>query len=144
MPDLLSRASVSQATQGKEMTVLPYILACLPLFPAQERRTANVSAYCRCSKCCFPYDGTKTASGTKPHYGTIAAPRNIPFGTRIHIPGYGLGTVEDRGGAIKENRLDVFFPDDKGKPGSGHRKALRWERKSLVVTIIQTKRRLPK
>ncbi len=37
-----------------------------------------------------------------PHDGTIAADTDhYPFGTRMYIPGYGWGKVEDRGGAIK-------------------------------------------
>ena len=39
-----------------------------------------------------------------------AAPRSIPFGTRLSIPGYGVCRVEDRGGAIKGNRIDVLMP----------------------------------
>ena len=43
--------------------------------------------------------------------GTIAADTQYyPFGTRLYIPGYGYGVVEDRGGVIKGmDRLDAFF-----------------------------------
>ena len=65
-----------------------------------------------------------------PADGTIAADtRYYPFGTRIYIPGYGNGVVEDRGSAIKgQNRLDLFF--------SSHQKALNWGRKKVNVTIL--------
>ena len=37
-----------------------------------------------------------------PHDGTIAADtKYYPFSTRMEIPGYGQGVVEDRGGPIK-------------------------------------------
>ena len=45
---------------------------------------------------------------TKPGI-TIAASKNIPFGTLIYIPTLGWRTVEDRGGKIKGNRIDVCF-----------------------------------
>jgi hypothetical protein len=64
-----------------------------------------------------------------PADGTIAADtRHYPFGTRMHVPGYGWGVVEDRGGAIKgPNRLDLFH--------RSHADALKWGRRDRVVTI---------
>jgi len=62
--------------------------------------------------------------------GTIAADtRYYPFGTRMYVPGYGYGVVEDRGGAIKgPKRLDLFF--------SSHSDALQWGRQHVNVTIL--------
>lgn len=61
--------------------------------------------------------------------GTIAADtRYYPFGTRMYVPGYGWGRVEDRGGAIKgSNRIDLYF--------KSHQEALEWGRKRLRVEI---------
>lgn len=50
-----------------------------------------------------------TASGTTAGPGTFAAPRSYAFGTKMYVPGYGWGTVQDRGGAIQGNHLDVWF-----------------------------------
>ena len=63
--------------------------------------------------------------------GTIAADtRYYPFGTRMYVPGYGYGVVEDRGSAIKgPRRLDVFYRD--------HQEALDWGRKELEVRILE-------
>lgn len=70
--------------------------------------TYKITAYCGCAKCCGKTDGI-TASGTKVTAGrTIAAPPEIPFGTKISINGH-IYTVEDRGGAIKGNRIDIYF-----------------------------------
>jgi len=64
-----------------------------------------------------------------PRDGTVAADtRYYPFGTRMHIPGYGWGVVEDRGSAIKgSRRLDLYY--------SSHNKALNWGRKKVRVRI---------
>ncbi len=64
-----------------------------------------------------------------PEDGTIAADtRYYPFGTRMFVPGYGWGVVEDRGGAIKgPDRIDLYF--------DSHKEALKWGRQKVPVTI---------
>ena len=64
-----------------------------------------------------------------PEDGTIAADtRFYPFGTRMYIPGYGWGVVEDRGGAIKgPDRIDLYF--------KSHDDALKWGRQKVRATI---------
>lgn len=63
--------------------------------------------------------------------GSVAADTDhFPFGTLIHVPGYGWGVVEDRGGAIKgPRRLDVYF--------NSHRRALEWGRRRAACTVIR-------
>ena len=44
--------------------------------------------------------------------GSIAADTSIyPYGTIMHIPGYGYGRVEDTGGAIKGRHIDLYRPN---------------------------------
>lgn len=76
----------------------------------------TLTAYCPCAKCCGKTDGI-TATGTTAAEGrTIAVdPRVIPYGSTVTIY-FADGkshtyTAEDCGGAIKENRIDVFFDD---------------------------------
>ena len=70
--------------------------------------TYKITAYCGCAKCCGKTDGI-TASGAHVTAGrTIAAPPEIPFGTKLMINGH-IYTVEDRGGAIKGKRIDIYF-----------------------------------
>ena len=91
---------------------------------------ANVSAYCPCEKCCGRFADGITASGAVAEGFFVAAPPEIPFGTLISIPGYAGGLpvpVLDRGGAIKGNKLDVFF--------STHQEALNWGRQKLLVRL---------
>jgi len=74
----------------------------------------KLTAYCPCMKCCSKTDGI-TSTGTLAAEGrTIAVdPRVIPYGSSVTIY-FADGTshtytAEDCGGAIKENRIDVFF-----------------------------------
>jgi len=99
----------------------------------------NVSAYCPCEKCCdhwgkIPVSSgkRKTASGHTIKVGDkfVAAPRTYPFGTEMIIEGYAGGKivkVEDVGGAIKGNKLDLYF--------DSHQAALDWGRKTVIVRV---------
>lgn len=61
-------------------------------------------------------DPFTTASGKKTAWGVLAGPPGIPFGTKIRIEGFSddpegkIFVVWDRGGAIKGNRFDIWFP----------------------------------
>jgi 3D (Asp-Asp-Asp) domain-containing protein len=51
-----------------------------------------------------------TATGTHVQPGTVAVdPRIIPLYSHLRIPGYGRGRALDTGGAIRGNRIDVWF-----------------------------------
>lgn len=70
----------------------------------------KLTAYCACSQCCGKW-GARTATGTAPMQGrTIAVdPKVIPYGSSVYIEGWGTYIAEDTGGAIKNNRIDIFF-----------------------------------
>lgn len=88
-----------------------------------------ITAYCPCVKCCGKTDRI-TASGVKAIEGiTIATDKSIPFGTKIYIDGVGERIVQDRGGAIKGNRIDLFF--------DSHQDALNFGRQTKEVTIMK-------
>lgn len=90
---------------------------------------ANASAYCACMKCCGKTNGI-TASGTKATAGrTIAAPSTYAFGTKIEIAGMGTYVVEDRGGAIKGNKIDIYF--------NSHEEALQFGRRNLQIKVVE-------
>lgn len=87
----------------------------------------KVTGYCACVKCCGKTNGI-TASGTKATAGrTIAASGQFTFGTKLLINGTTY-TVEDRGGAIKGNKIDVYF--------NTHAEALQWGVKYLPVQVV--------
>lgn len=70
-----------------------------------------VTYYCSCVQCCGKTDGI-TASGAHVEEGiTCAADKKFPFGTRIEIEGYGIYTVQDRGGGVKGNHIDIYCND---------------------------------
>lgn len=63
-----------------------------------------------------PGVGTITASGTTVRVGTVAVDRKqIPFGTKMYVVSndgaylYGFSVAEDTGGAIRQNRIDLYF-----------------------------------
>ena len=85
-----------------------------------------ITAYCACPICTAPYSDGITASGAKVTEGrTVAAGPSVPFGTALFIQGLGRREVEDRGGAIKDGHVDVYF--------DSHRDALNFGVRTLLV-----------
>jgi 3D (Asp-Asp-Asp) domain-containing protein len=121
-PDAVSRTALNESEMGGG--------------PEQsgEWRTVRmrVTAYCPCEKCCGEYADGITACGHKirPGDAFVAADKQYSFGTEMLIPGYKNGQpvkVLDRGGAIRGDRLDVFF--------HSHEEALKWGVKYLDVKV---------
>ena len=89
--------------------------------------TYKITAYCPCSKCCGKSTG-RTASGTKATAGrTVAASSKFAFGTKLNIGGH-IYTVEDRGGAINGNKIDIFV--------NSHAEALQWGVRYMTVSVV--------
>lgn len=121
------------ATEGKRCVVVPM----------------ELTGYCNCGICCNwhrtwfglgepvistgPHSGELkkvgyTSSGTKAKHGTVAADTSrFPYGSIVEIPGYGYGMVEDTGGAIKGNHMDLWFPS--------HEEAMQWGKQRKLVKI---------
>ena len=80
--------------------------------------TFKITGYCPCSSCCGKSNGI-TASGKRATAGrTIAADTSkLPMGTKVVINGHTY-TVEDVGGGVRGNHIDMFF--------SSHSAALQW------------------
>lgn len=79
----------------------------------------KITAYCPCELCCGKWSDGLTYTGTvATEDKTIAVdPTVIPLGSTVEINGVEY-IAEDIGGAIKENRIDVFFEN--------HKDALEW------------------
>ena len=96
--------------------------------PTGEAKIFKITAYCPCAKCCDVETGI-TASGTRATAGrTIAASSQYSFGTKLLING-NVYTVEDRGGAIKGNKIDIYM--------NTHSEALAWGVKYLPVQVVE-------
>jgi 3D (Asp-Asp-Asp) domain-containing protein len=114
------RMLVTAYDDGKKSTGWKYKYGCCLLPP--------VYAY-------GPHEGKRkkvgiTASGVRAKKGTIAADiSRYPYGTKMYVPGYGWGEVQDIGSAIKGDHIDVFFQSNKD--------AMHWGRKYLDVKIIK-------
>jgi 3D (Asp-Asp-Asp) domain-containing protein len=84
--------------------------------PYQFKIVSEITAYTNYQESTGKRPGDKgfgiTTSGTKTRqYHTIAMSKRYPFGTKVRIEGFGntIFVVEDRGGAIIGNRIDLYF-----------------------------------
>lgn len=106
---------------------------------SREKFMFTVTAYCPCEKCCGTWATNRptdengneivtTASGERAVEGvTIAVDTSvIPFGTKVEIDG-NIYTAQDTGGAIKGNRIDIYF--------NSHEKALEFGKQEREVII---------
>lgn len=84
-------------------------------------------------------NGTHGADGTPVYVGMLAGPKSYAFGTKLAIPGLGVGAVHDRGGAIvdagvrrnKYDRIDVWM----GEGEAGLARALTWGMRTVTATV---------
>lgn len=98
------------------------------LGPQAEAYT--VTAYCSCEICCGEWSDGFTYSGDLAVEGITAAAdlSKLPLGTVVNIEGWGERTIQDIGGAIKGNRIDLYFWN--------HADALAFGVQELEVTIL--------
>ena len=100
-----------------------------------EVRTMNASAYCSCAACCGKTNGVTSSGAIAQPNHTIAAGPGLPIGTVIYIPALagqpngGWFRVEDRGGAISNNRIDIFM--------GSHAAALQFGRRNLECYVYE-------
>jgi len=89
------------------------------LLPTGEQLTYRDTAQVRATAYTHTDEGCDfiTYTGTRVRVGTVAVdPRYIPYGTRMFIVSndgcyvYGISVAEDCGGAIKGDRIDLYFP----------------------------------
>lgn len=100
----------------------------------------KLTAYCSCSLCCgkWAYNRPVDENGNEIVYGSIGErlsegysiavdPSVIPYGTEVLINGHTY-KAQDCGGAIKGNRIDVYF--------SSHKDALEFGGKYAEVFLV--------
>lgn len=88
-----------------------------------------VTAYCPCQSCSGKW-GYQTSTGVRATEGrTIAVdPTVIPYGSKVIVNGHEY-IAEDCGGAIKGNRLDIFF--------ESHSDVLEFGKQSIECLVIR-------
>lgn len=133
---------------GSGIFLMTLVFAGCSRSPIPSRLEVTATAYCSCEKCCDWVRGPNgqpvwatgpdkgkpkkvgmTSMGTKAHRGTVAADKHLyPLGTRLWVAGYGHAIVEDVGGGIKGNHIDLWFPT--------HKEALEWGSRTVTVELI--------
>ena len=92
---ILARWKKKQATKFASLPKEPFII--------------NASAYTAAADETGSGNGI-TASGIRVKENrTLACPPAYPFGVAVTIDGYGTFVCEDRGGAIKNNKFDIYM-----------------------------------
>ena len=95
--------------------------------PTYKEMLVEATAYCPCVKCCGKSDGiTATGVKAKANHTIAADPKILPYGTEI-LCSMGEFVVEDCGGGIKGNQIDIFFDT--------HEEALKFGRRNLTIWI---------
>ena len=95
----------------------------------------NTSAYCSCAKCTGKTNGITSSGALAKEWYTVAAGSSYPIGTVIYIPALsdkpngGWFVVEDRGGAISNNKIDIYM--------NSHQSAIVFGRKTLECYVYK-------
>lgn len=110
-----------------------------PSLEGKRSMVMKASAYDLSFASCGKNPGDKyygiTATGTKARPGVVAVdPKVIPLGSKLYIESmdgtgsYGMASAEDKGGAIKGNRIDLFYQNRSD--------ALQFGRRDVKVYIL--------
>lgn len=96
---------------------------------ASKELIVEASAYTASCEGCSGITATGINLKTNPNAKVISVdPTVIPLGSKVYVEGYGEAIAGDTGGAIKGNRIDVFFPSQQD--------AINFGVKQLKVTIL--------
>lgn len=132
------KVTTSRGNNERTVTSNPAVNASSTLAKKVEGKTPvikrfNTSAYCACKKCCGKTNAITSSGSKASSWYTLAAGKGLPIGTIIYIPYFkdkpngGWFVVQDRGGAISNNRLDVYMGTHSG--------ALQFGRKNLECYV---------
>ena len=94
-----------------------------------------ITAYCPCASCCGKSTGITASGVVAKENHTIAADTSVlPFGTEVIINGEKY-VVEDTGGAIKSNRIDMFFNTHSEALNYGNKKEKVYKQEEVTVVL---------
>lgn len=110
-----TQSSVAQASRGS--------------VTSGDEFTVTATAYTSYCTGCSGVTATGINLRNNPDLKVIAVdPSIIPLGTKVYVEGYGYAIAGDTGGAIKGNKIDVFFPTKS--------QAYNWGRKTVKIRIL--------
>ena len=118
--EIRTKQITSRSSNFREASTNPALTASTTLAKRVEGitpkvATFNTSAYCPCMSCCGKTNGITASGAPASEWYTLAAGSVYPIGTVIYIPYFkdkpngGWFVVQDRGGAISSDRLDIFY-----------------------------------
>jgi uncharacterized protein YabE (DUF348 family) len=97
--------------------------------PSGKEFYVSSTAYTASCNGCSGITATGLNLKANPNAKVIAVdPSVIPLGTKVYVEGYGYAVAADKGGAIKGNKIDVFFPNKS--------QAYRWGNKRVKIKVL--------
>lgn len=138
--EIRTKQITSRSSNFREASTNPALTASTTLAKrvegiAPKVATFNTSAYCPCMSCCGKTNGITASGAPASEWYTLAAGSVYPIGTVIYIPYFkdkpngGWFVVQDRGGAISSDRLDIFY--------DSHSAALQFGRRYLECYVYE-------
>ena len=138
--EIRTKQITSRSSNFREASTNPALTASTTLAKRVEGitpkvATFNTSAYCPCMSCCGKTNGITASGAPASEWYTLAAGSVYPIGTVIYIPYFkdkpngGWFVVQDRGGAISSDRLDIFY--------DSHSAALQFGRRYLECYVYE-------
>lgn len=138
--EIRTKQITSRSSNFREASTNPALTASTTLAKRVEGitpkvATFNTSAYCPCMSCCGKTNGITASGAPASEWYTLAAGSVYPIGTVIYIPYFkdkpngGWFLVQDRGGAISSDRLDIFY--------DSHSAALQFGRRYLECYVYE-------
>jgi uncharacterized protein YabE (DUF348 family)/3D (Asp-Asp-Asp) domain-containing protein len=112
-----ARATKTPATVAPDQTT---VTVNGTTYPVRQTLSVTTTAY--------THTGNKTSSGVWPSVGTIAVDKSvIPMGTKIYVPGYGIGIAQDSG--VSGNHIDLFMDT--------YDECILWGRQTKTIYILE-------
>ncbi|PLT35040.1 3D domain-containing protein [Bacillus sp. V5-8f] len=97
---------------------------------AVKQLTVSATGYTASCEGCSGVTATGVDLKANPNAKVISVdPNVIPLGSKVWVEGYGYATAADTGGAIKGNKIDLFFANKQD--------ALNWGVKQVTVKVLK-------
>lgn len=112
-----------------EATTQPAQVQAEPKQQTEHTYTMTATAYTASCKGCSGVTATGIDLNANPNQKVVAVdPRVIPLGSKLYVEGYGYAVAGDVGGAIKNNKIDLYV--------RSYSEAMNWGRRTVKVTVL--------